>query len=135
MTLAEPAPPAAAPALPAGLPPGAVPAGSIAMPASPPPDAGAADGTPYVVEQRVVGTEVHTRHMDQPDPGPAVPLLEALPAGMVDGARLPLPYRLSESATGPRMTLRVADSPPARARGYTCVPFYKPISRCVAGRL
>jgi hypothetical protein len=92
------------------------------------------DGAPYPVEQRVTGTELRTRNLDEPEDGPPQLFLEALPPEMVEGISYPLPYRLAVSGTGPRITIRLADSVPARAKGYSCVPFYKPISRCVGGR-
>jgi hypothetical protein len=112
--------------VPVNLPPGAVPlpAGE-ALPRQ--------DGVPYPVEQRVTSTELRSHEHDQPDDGPPVRLLEALPPGMVQDVLLPLPYALATSSV-PRAALRVADSAPARAKGYTCAPFYKPISRCVGGR-
>ncbi|MFL5382210.1 MAG: hypothetical protein ACJ8GN_06815 [Longimicrobiaceae bacterium] len=134
MRTAEPAPPspAAAPPPPASaLPPGAIPVPGVLAPAPPP--AAAASAPLQVVEQRVVSDELKTAYDDDPDAGPQR-LLEALPAEMLEGAKLPLAYTLSTSASRPGATTRVADSAPARARWYTCASFYKPISRCVGGR-
>ena len=130
-----PAPAAAGDALPAGAVPVA-PAVASPAPAQPaiavPPPANP-EGGPYPVEQRVVSSELRTRHHDDPDTGPARPFLEVLPREMVEGVSFPLTYHLASTTGRPGTTVRVADSTPARAKGYTCVPFYKPISRCVGG--
>lgn len=140
MSIAEaapPEPPAGAPHFPpprAGVPAldaSRLPPGAVPVPAPVPQPS---DGAPYPVEQRVTGTELRQRNLDEPDDGPPQLFLETIPGEMVAGVSLPLPYRLSVSSTGPRVTLRLADSVPARAKGYTCVPFFKPISRCVGGR-
>ena len=63
-------------------------------------------------------------------------LLELLPPEMLEGASLPLAYRLLvPPATGESpLPQRVAESQADRALVYTCLPFYKPLSRCVGGR-
>src|SRR5437868_6166319 len=101
--------------------------------APPPPSAA---GPPAAVPPPPVSADPAQlpRNLAEPDDGPPQFFLESIPAEMVAGVSLPLPYRLSVSNTGPRVTLRLADSVPARAKGYTCVPFFKPISRCVGGR-
>jgi hypothetical protein len=124
MPIADAAPAAPGVPVPENLPPGAVPLL---------PGQAAQDGAPYPVEQRVTSTELKSRDLDQPEDGPPVRLLEALPREMVEGLPLPLSYVLATSQP-PRAALRLADSAPARAKGYTCVPFYKPISRSVGGR-
>ena len=62
--------------------------------------------------------------------------LELLPPEMGDTARLPLPYRLIAQASTDEAPVpqRVAESEADRALVYTCLPFYKPLSRCVGGR-
>lgn len=109
--------------------PGNLPSGAVPLV----PGQAPREGAPYPVEQRVTGTELKTRDLDRPEEGPPARLLEALPREMVEGLSLPLPYVLA-TAQPPRAALRLADSAPARAKGYTCAPFYKPISRCVGGR-
>ena len=89
----------------------------------------------HLVEQRVVSTEVQTRHYDEPaaEGAPDLRLLEVLPGMMTEGVSFPLTYRLSVSSGYTGVTMRQADSAPARAAQYACYPYYKPISRCVGG--
>ena len=68
---------------------------------------------------------------------PAVPrLLEALPEGLLEGVRVPLPYRFAAPLPeDPRLNAqRTAESPEHGGAVMACSPFYKPISRCVGGR-
>lgn len=62
--------------------------------------------------------------------------LEQLPADMLERVALPLPYQtVSPTRTSEgKVPQRVAESTFDRATVYTCIPFYKPISRCVGGR-
>lgn len=83
--------------------------------------------------QQVVSNELRTRRHDDPDAGPEPLFLEMLPAEALNGASLPLPYRLAASTGYGGVNVRVAESDAARARSYPCRPFYKPISRCVGG--
>ncbi|HEX6746217.1 MAG TPA: hypothetical protein VF092_02800 [Longimicrobium sp.] len=136
MLEAPPAPAAAAPAAPAATqasaPPPPAP-GTVPVSLAPPP--GVPSAVRYPVEEREVSGEVKTRHYDAPDEADLDrPFLEALPADMVAGVSLPLTYRLASQAGYSGVTMRVASSAAARARAYTCVPFYKPLSRCVGGR-
>jgi hypothetical protein len=132
-----PAPEAAAAPPPPAIPPAAIlpdapPLPADADPAAPP---GPDEGPARLVERRVVSTEVRSRHYDEPGDGPAeVGLLEALPQPMTEGVSFPLTYRLAVSSGHSGVTLRQADSAPARAALYACYPFYKPISRCMGGR-
>jgi hypothetical protein len=84
-------------------------------------------------EQRVVSSELLTRRHDDPDDGPEPLFLEMLPAEALNGASLPLAYRLAASTGYGGVTVRLAESDAARTRSYPCRPFYKPISRCVGG--
>ncbi|HEX5726426.1 MAG TPA: hypothetical protein VFX98_13215 [Longimicrobiaceae bacterium] len=111
----------------------APPAGTVAVPVTPAPAAPAAPPRP--VEQRVVSTEVRTRNLDEPPPeGSEQRFLEVLPRELLEGASLPLSYRLASPTGYTGVTVRIAESDPARARGYPCLTFYKPISRCVGGK-
>ena len=70
-------------------------------------------------------------------PKPDAPrFLDLLPPEMGDTAKLPLAYRLIAQAGTDEAPVpqRVAESEADRALVYTCLPFYKPISRCVGGR-
>lgn len=86
-------------------------------------------------QQQVVSTELRTRRRDEEsEDGPEPLFLEMLPHEAVAGVSLPLPYRLAASTGyGNGISVRLAESDPARARSYLCRPFYKPISRCVEG--
>lgn len=107
--------------------------GTVPIPLAPPP--GAPGAARYPVEEREVSSEVRTRHYDAPDEAELDrPFLEVLPADMVQGVNLPLTYRLASQAGYSGVTMRVAASAAARAKAYTCMPFYKPVSRCVGGR-
>lgn len=62
--------------------------------------------------------------------------LEQLPPDMLERVPLPLPFRTvspTRTAEG-KVPQRVAESTFDRATVYTCIPFYKPLSRCVGGR-
>jgi hypothetical protein len=116
-----------APALPAGVTPitpvttGDVAPAHPAHPAQPP-------------TQRIVSTELKTSRHDEPgDDDPEPRLLRMLPREMVESVAFPLPYHLSETTGFGGVAVRSAESALARARAYPCVPFYKPISRCVGG--
>jgi hypothetical protein len=121
----------------AAAPPGAVmPAGAAGAEAGAPvpPEVGS-DGAPrHFVEQRVVSTDVKTRNYDDPDDDSAdLTLLQVLPGSMAQALDYPLTYRLAVSSGYTGVTMRQAASAPARAAQYICLPFYKPISRCVGG--
>jgi hypothetical protein len=62
--------------------------------------------------------------------------LDQLPPDLLERASLPLPYQtVSQVRTSEgKVPQRVAESSYDRATVYTCVPFFKPISRCVGGR-
>lgn len=62
--------------------------------------------------------------------------LEQLPPDMLERVQLPLPYRLVSAVrtSEGKVPQRVAESTFDRATVYTCLPFYKPLSRCVGGR-
>jgi hypothetical protein len=125
-------PTAEAPAAPppaVALPPEAVPAGAAGL--MPPP----APGEPrQLVEQRVVSDEVRTRNYDDPEESTAdLPFLRALPGSMAEAVAYPLTYRLAVPSGHAGVTMRQAASAPDRATQYICLPFYKPISRCVGG--
>lgn len=62
--------------------------------------------------------------------------LEQLPPDMLERVQLPLPCRLVSAVrtSEGKVPQRVAESTFDRATVYTCVPFYKPLSRCVGGR-
>jgi len=113
-----------APTLPAG-----------ATPITPVTTGGGAPARPSAApEQRIVSTELKTRRDDEPDDdSPAPRMLEMLPHTMVQSVALPLPYHLAESTGLGGVAVRNAESAAARARAYPCMPFYKPISRCVGG--
>ena len=86
------------------------------------------------VEQKVLDREVRTRNYDDPDDDAAdLPLVGALPASMRESVAFPLTYRLAASSGHPGLTVRQAASDPDRATQYICLPFYKPISRCIGG--
>ncbi len=111
------------------LPAGAVPIAPVATGGAAP--VAAAQRPP---EQRVVSTELKTFREDEEDESaPRRLLLEMLPREMVASVALPLPYHLAQSTGYGGVAVRNAESAPARARAYPCVPFYKPISRCVGG--
>jgi hypothetical protein len=63
-------------------------------------------------------------------------LLEALPEGLLEGVRLPLPYRFALPVPNdPRLSAqRTAADPEHGGAVMACSPFYKPLSRCVGGR-
>ena len=87
------------------------------------------------VEQKVLENEVRTRNYDDPDDEMANrPLVRALPRSMAEAVAYPLTYRLAASSGHPGMIVRQAASDPDRAAQYICLPFYKPISRCMGGR-
>jgi hypothetical protein len=67
---------------------------------------------------------------------PPRPLLEAIPPEVVEGARLPLPYRFAVPVPDdPRLSAqRTAADPEHGGAVMACTPFYKPVSRCVGGR-
>jgi len=62
--------------------------------------------------------------------------LEQLPPDMLERVALPLPFHtVSPTRTSDgKVPQRVAESTFDRATVYTCIPFYKPLSRCVGGR-
>jgi hypothetical protein len=85
-------------------------------------------------EQRIVSTELKTFREDEEDPdAPRRLMLEMLPREMVNSVALPLPYHLAQSTGYGGVSVRSAESAAARARAYPCLPFYKPVSRCVGG--
>lgn len=86
-----------------------------------------------LVEQRVVGTELRTRHHDDPSDGPEPRFLERLPQELAHSVPLPLPYHLAQVTGYGAISVRLAASSAARARFYACRPFYKPVSRCIGG--
>lgn len=63
-------------------------------------------------------------------------LLPQLPADMLERVSLPLPCRTTSASrtSDGKVPQRVAESTYDRATVYSCVPFYKPLSRCVGGR-
>ncbi|HET6764281.1 MAG TPA: hypothetical protein VFH27_11435 [Longimicrobiaceae bacterium] len=66
----------------------------------------------------------------------ALPFLEALPEGLVEGVQLPLIYRLAVPVPyDPGASVqRAAEDPEGGSALMACTPFYKPVSRCVGGR-
>jgi hypothetical protein len=81
-----------------------------------------------------VSTELKTFREDEEDPdAPRRLMLEMLPREMVNSVALPLPYHLAQSTGYGGVSVRSAESAAARARAYPCLPFYKPVSRCVGG--
>ena len=126
------APPAAVPAEPppaVELPPGAIPEGAGVV-VSPP-----EGGESAILEQRVVSDEIKTRNYDDPgDDAADLSLLRALPGSMAEAVAYPLVYRLSVTSGHAGLIMRQAASDPDRASQYICMPFYKPISRCMGGK-
>ena len=130
---------AAPPSTDSGAPAATLPAPPPAAPGTTPvPLAPKGDAKPagrYAVEQRVVSEEMKERRYEEPsEEDLRKTLLEVLPPEMVEGVPLPLTYRLASQAGYNGLTMRIATSGPARSKQYTCLPFYKPISRCVGGR-